>query len=489
MIPKIIHQFWDGPKQRPSELMDEWKSAYTSAGWRYLLWNSTDLLRLNSGNGLANSHQFEEMPQWSGKCNIARYEILYELGGIYIDADTKFLRLIDERLLEQDSFCCYENEIIRPGLASNAYLGCSPQCELMEMLIKKISNLHGPSLHSDHGKEKTSKVESWITTGPVLLTSAIQEQHSRKTAVLPSFYFIPNHYLTSHPAAKYKGRFKPFGISLWGSTPGSSFNYAEEKQIQPIASICTITNNRKEFIPLLLKCIENQDYPADKMEWVILDDSSEYLENLDIQSETTLKIKYQRLSTKLTLGEKRNIAHKLCSGDIIVYMDDDDYYPPSRVSHAVRTLQSSRSGIAASTILPIYFTHDNQLWVSGPFGRNHGTAGTFAMTREFARNHHYSNNATCNEEKEFLDNYTIPVAQLDPESTMICISHSHNTFDKRKMRTNGPTPRMRPAKQGEFAQLLSSFSPLDYISAAKQSRNHSTIFKKSGSTVNGSIQP
>jgi len=46
MIPKIIHQFWDGPKQRPSELMDEWKSAYTSAGWRYLLWNSTDLLRL-----------------------------------------------------------------------------------------------------------------------------------------------------------------------------------------------------------------------------------------------------------------------------------------------------------------------------------------------------------------------------------------------------------------------------------------------------------
>jgi glycosyltransferase involved in cell wall biosynthesis len=24
--------------------------------------------------------------------------------------------------------------------------------------------------------------------------------------------------------------------------------------------------------------------------------------------------------------------HKQCSGDIIVYMDDDDYYPPERVS-------------------------------------------------------------------------------------------------------------------------------------------------------------
>jgi hypothetical protein len=38
------------------------------------------------------------------------------------------------------------------------------------------------------------------------------------------------------------------------------------------------------------------------------------------------------------------------------------------------------------------------------------------------------------------------------------------------MRANGATPRMRPAKQGEFNQLLSSFSPLGYISAAKQSR-------------------
>ena len=64
------------------------------------------------------------------------------------------------------------------------------------------------------------------------------------------------------------------------------------------------------------------------MEWVIPDDSSEYLENLAIHSETGPKIKHQRLSTKPTLGEKRNITHKLYSGEIIVYMDDDDYPPP-----------------------------------------------------------------------------------------------------------------------------------------------------------------
>ena len=33
-----------------------------------------------------------------------------------------------------------------------------------------------------------------------------------------------------------------------------------------------------------------------------------------------------------------NFLHKKSKGDILVYMDDDDYYPPSRVSHAVETL-------------------------------------------------------------------------------------------------------------------------------------------------------
>ena len=96
------------------------------------------------------------------------------------------------------------------------------------------------------------------------------------------------------------------------------------------------------------------------MEWVTPDDSSEYLENLAIHSETGPKIKHQWLSTKPTLRDKRNITHKLYSGEIIVYMDDDDYPPLRRASHAVRTLQSSRSGIAAPTAPPIDFTHDNQ---------------------------------------------------------------------------------------------------------------------------------
>ena len=50
-------------------------------------------------------------------------------------------------------------------------------------------------------------------------------------------------------------------------------------------------------------------------------------------------VKYFKYDTKMKLGKKRNLLHEKSKGDIIVYMDDDDYYPPQRVSHAVQKLQ------------------------------------------------------------------------------------------------------------------------------------------------------
>ena len=221
----------------------------------------------------------------------------------------------------------------------------------------------------------------------------------------------------------------------------------------PNVSICTITHNRRDHLSRLQACIEQQTYPLHKIEWLVLDDSTAYQESLSISSETPITIKYQRLRNKLTLGAKRNLSHKLCSGEIIVYMDDDDFYFPERVRHAVNTLSSSKASIAGCTYLHIYFTDDNQLWLSGPFSKKHATAGTFAMTKEFARHHFYDNNASCNEEKSFLANYSIPLQQLDPLQTMICISHSTNTFDKRRMRQKGATRRMRPLPPGQSNPL------------------------------------
>jgi hypothetical protein len=469
LIPKIIHQFWDGPLQPPSKLMERIKLEYQLAGWDYKLWSCQEIKKAFPGGGLFNQRQFEEMPEWSGKCDIARYEILFRYGGFFVDADTSFERTIDDGFLGNECFSCYENEILRNGIVACGYLGSKPNNILMEYIINKISLLYGGSLHPDHSKNTTDKTLAWKSVGPMMLSKSIAEIQYREIAIYPSFYFIPRHYLVQHPAANYTGSFKPYFNSLWGSTPGSSFDYQKSTKSltvaseNPSVSICTITHNRAHFLPQLLKCIEAQSYPAQKIEWLLLDDSSTPWPQSTIQSDSKIDIKYQRLGQKLRLGAKRNLSHKLCSGDIIVYMDDDDYYSPERVSHSVKMLSTGRNEIAGCSVLPIYFTHDKELWLSGPFGNNHATAGTFAMTKKFARSHYYDDNATCNEEKSFLQNYTISMTQLDPDKTMVCLSHSANTFDKKKMRAHGATARMKPLPAEQFPKLLSSFDPEVYL--------------------------
>ena len=136
----------------------------------------------------------------------------------------------------------------------------------------------------------------------------------------------------------------------------------------------------------------------------------------------------------MTLGQKRNLMHDKSSGDILVYMDDDDYYPPERISHAVNTLKENPEALCAgSSIIYIWFKHINKMWQFGPYGPNHATAGTFAFRKELLKISRYNDNASLAEEKEFLKDYTIPFVQLDPLKSILCFSHQHNTFDKKKL--------------------------------------------------------
>lgn len=50
----------------------------------------------------------------------------------------------------------------------------------------------------------------------------------------------------------------------------------------PFVSICTPTYNRRPFIPTIIKCFDNQDYPKDRMEWIIIDDGTDLIEDMVI---------------------------------------------------------------------------------------------------------------------------------------------------------------------------------------------------------------
>jgi len=149
----------------------------------------------------------------------------------------------------------------------------------------------------------------------------------------------------------------------------------------PFVSVCTPTFNRRPFMEMMFQCFRNQNYPKSRLEWIIIDDGTDKVEDL-VKASNIPQTKYFKYDDKMTLGKKRNLMHEKSQGSYIVYMDDDDYYPHDRISHAIETLQKNPKAMCAgSSAIHVYFKHLQKIVRFGPYGPNHATAATFAFRR------------------------------------------------------------------------------------------------------------
>ena len=199
---------------------------------------------------------------------------------------------------------------------------------------------------------------------------------------------------------------------------------------KPYVSVITPTYNRREFIPQLLKMFLYQDYPQDKMELIIADDGTDKIKDLIPKDKNN--IKYFEFDNKLTIGYKRNFLNEKAIGNIIVCMDDDDYYPPCRVSYSVNLLQKSKCLIAGCSHIYVYYICYDKILEYGPYNKNHAINSSMAYKKEYLINHKYNINDSKSEEKYFTNNFTEQMVQLDPNKTILQIAHFFNTIDKYK---------------------------------------------------------
>ena len=206
--------------------------------------------------------------------------------------------------------------------------------------------------------------------------------------------------------------------------------------MQPLVSIVTPTYNRRRFIPSLIKMVQQQTYPRDRIEWIIYDDGQEPIGDLIHTARTDLpKTKYIFNEDKLTLGEKRNKLNEEAQGEIIVAMDDDDFYFPERISAAVNALQKNPTvDLTGSSKIFMYFTDTKEVYKIGPYFANHATNGTMAWRKRYAMSRRYDETVAFAEEKSFLEDYKNTLIQLDPMKVMLVMSHTDNTFDKTQLR-------------------------------------------------------
>ena len=192
MPPKVIHQIWFGPN-RPVRLMDTWKAKHPD--WEYKLWTVPP-----TGYPLS----------FSGLSDVLRYQILYEYGGVYIDADSECLKPIDD-LLDCEAFCSWENEYVTTGLMLGAFMGSVPHNRFFFELLESIKGL------------QTLDPE-WFTVGPGLLTRMVGQLRYQNMVIYPSHYFSPKH----HTGLEYKGKGKVYANHFWGSTPKLSSTITKE---------------------------------------------------------------------------------------------------------------------------------------------------------------------------------------------------------------------------------------------------------------------
>ncbi len=204
-----------------------------------------------------------------------------------------------------------------------------------------------------------------------------------------------------------------------------------------MVTLCTPTFNRRPFFEAVMRCIAAQTYPRDRMEWLVVDDGTDPVGDLFAEgaydAAALPPVRYEYVGPeKQPLGAKRNLTNALARGDILVYWDDDDYYPPTRVAHAVDMLLKNRAyKIAGTKAIHVYFTDEGEVYRYGPYSNRpeQASAASFAFWRSYTGR--FEPLAALAEEESFTRDFTEPMLALDPMQTILAMAHDHNSYDKR----------------------------------------------------------
>ena len=206
-------------------------------------------------------------------------------------------------------------------------------------------------------------------------------------------------------------------------------------------SILTVSQPKRiPFLHNLSKMIQSQT-EATIFEWVIVngsnndDDYKKFIEDITQVTCGNIPIKIatsDKLQSKF-IGAFRNFGNKNVSGDIIICMDDDDFYFNNYVSSCVNIFENKKDSnlIGCSSMLMYDYGLDTVFRLK-PFCANHTVNCCMAYTKKYADTHSYDETTRIGEEKSFLNSYQNKMEQLPAMSAIIHMSYSDNTFSGKR---------------------------------------------------------
>ena len=126
---------------------------------------------------------------------------------------------------------------------------------------------------------------------------------------------------------------------------------------QPLVSCIMPTGNRPQFLRYAIDYFLQQDYQNSEL--IILDDGTESSQSFIPEDP---RIRYFYYDYVQLLGTKRNFCCEQAKGEIIIHLDDDDWYENDWISREVDALMSSGADITGLSDINFFLNSSNQHW-------------------------------------------------------------------------------------------------------------------------------
>lgn len=210
----------------------------------------------------------------------------------------------------------------------------------------------------------------------------------------------------------------------------------------PPISIVTLMYNRRKFVDLAFHNLLLTDYPKDKIEWIVVEDSDKVEEQASDKIVKfgrecqPMSLTYIPLEKKTPIGEKRNIACKRAQNSIILMMDDDDHYPVQSFRYRVAWLlkHPSQPKCTVATTIACYDLLKGTSAVNTPpftLGlKERISEATLTFYKSFWEEQQFPS-ANMAEGDGFLHGREKDVLELQPQQIIVAMSHGTNSSSRR----------------------------------------------------------
>lgn len=243
----------------------------------------------------------------------------------------------------------------------------------------------------------------------------------------------------------------------------------------PPISIVTLIYNRKKFFDLACHSLMISDYPKDKIEWIIVDDSDDPMEqNSDMivsvaNSTTSFKIVYVPLTGKRPISDKRNIGVDKATSNIILFMDDDDHYPETSIRRRVGWLTGhpwNPKAVACTTIacydLIKGISAVNVPPMDLPLEQRVSEA-TLTFYKSWWLEKPFPRGIQVGEGEGFLTGRSKDVLEMPPQQIIVAFSHGRNVSSRRVPSGADVTPGCFWGFQKEFLVFIHGLAGISVV--------------------------